>query len=297
MSPSQHPPLEYGSDHPALAAARRFGADPFALLGLVLFISIVLVTLLGLAFSRASPFDIVGGPHAEPFVTPGLRLGTDYLGRDLVIGLWLGGIPTLTVAFLSALIATALGAMVGALAGYFGGIVDQVLMRVTEFFQILPALLFAMVLVGLFGASVITLSVVIGLVSWPPCARIARAEFLRIRSEDYVRAARSHGASHVYIIFRVIFPNALAPLLVTGTLTVGLAILFESGLSFLGLGDPNVMSWGLMIGTNREWMLEAWWPVAFPGLAIFITVLSICLIGDGLNDALNPRLAHEQGDA
>ena len=167
---------------------------------------------------------------------------------------------------------------------------DVLLMRFTEFFQVLPALLFAMVLVTLFSPSLTMIAIAIGVVSWPQTARLTRAEFMKIKNLEYVTAARAIGAKNGRIMWRVILPNALPPLIVSATLTVGVAILFEAGLSFLGLGDPNTMSWGLMIGSNREYILQAWWPVTFPGVMIFLTVFAVSLIGDGLNDAFNPKL-------
>jgi peptide/nickel transport system permease protein len=163
-------------------------------------------------------------------------------------------------------------------------------MRVTEFFQVLPPLLFAMVLVALFSPSLPTVAIAIGVVSWPQTARLTRAEFLKIRHLEYVTAARSIGANSRLIMWKVILPNALPPLIVSATLIVGVAILFEAGLSFLGLSDPNIMSWGLMIGSSRQYIIDSWWAVTFPGAAIFVTVLSVSLIGDGLNDAFNPKL-------
>lgn len=183
-----------------------------------------------------------------------------------------------------------IGVSIGAMSGYFGGRVDNALMRFTEFFQVLPALLFAMVLVTLFSPSLTIIAIAIGVVSWPQTARLTRAEFLKIKRLEYVTAARAIGAQNGRIMWRVILPNALPPLIVSATLTIGVAILFEAGLSFLGLGDPNTMSWGLMIGANRAYILTAWWPVTFPGIAIFLTVFAVSLIGDGLNDAFNPKL-------
>jgi peptide/nickel transport system permease protein len=163
-------------------------------------------------------------------------------------------------------------------------------MRITEFFQVLPALLFAMVVITLFSPSTLTTAIAIGIVLWPQTARLTRAEFLRIRELEYVTAARSIGARNGRIMWKVILPNALPPLIVSATLTVGVAVLFQAGLSFLGLDDPNTMSWGLMIGTNRQYILDAWWPVTLPGVAIFLTVFAVSLVGDGLNDAFNPKL-------
>jgi peptide/nickel transport system permease protein len=155
---------------------------------------------------------------------------------------------------------------------------------------VLPALLFAMVVVTLFSPTLVTVTIAIGIVIWPGTARLTRAEFLKVRSLEFVRAERAIGAGDGRIIWKVILPNAFPPLVVSATLAVGSAILFEAGLSFLGLGDPNQMSWGLMIGSSRPYVLTSWWAVTFPGAAIFVTVLAVSLIGDGLNDALNPKL-------
>ena len=282
--------LEYQAESPAREAWRMFRSNIPALVGVVMLMVIVLATLYGALFYGGDPFDIVWAPHEPPGVTPEFPMGTDYLGRDIVAGLLTGGGPTLTVGLAAAAITMGIGISMGALAGYYGGWVDNLLMRITEFFQVLPTLLFAMVLVTLFSPSLLTIAMAIGVVSWPQTARLTRAEFLKIKELEYVTAARAIGARNKRIIWTVILPNAAPPLIVSATLTIGVAILFEAGLSFLGLGDPNVMSWGLMIGANREYILDAWWPVTFPGLAIFFTVFAVSLIGDGLNDAFNPKL-------
>ncbi len=282
--------LEHKAESPALEAWRMFRRNVPALVGVVLLALIVGATLYGTFFYGGDPFDIVWAPHEPPGMTPEFPLGTDYLGRDIITGLLTGGGPTLAVGLAAAAITMGIGISLGALAGYYGGWVDNLLMRVTEFFQVLPALLFAMVLVTLFSPSLLTIAAAIGVVSWPQTARLTRAEFLKIKELEYVTAARAIGAKNRRIIWKVILPNAAPPLIVSATLTIGVAILFEAGLSFLGLGDPNVMSWGLMIGANREYILDAWWPVTFPGLAIFLTVFAVSLIGDGLNDAFNPKL-------
>lgn len=275
---------------PAREAWRAFRRNVPAVAGALALAVIAGATLWGTLVFEGDPFDIVWAPHERPGAAADFPLGTDYLGRDIVAGLLAGGGPTLAVGLSAAAITMVIGVAMGALAGFYGGWADNLLMRVTEFFQVLPALLFAMVLVTLFSPTLFTIAMAIGVVSWPQTARLARAEFLRIRELEYVAAARAAGAGNARIIWRVILPNALPPLIVSATLTIGVAILFEAGLSFLGLGDPNVMSWGLMIGANREYILDAWWPVTFPGLAIFATVFSVSLVGDGLNDAFNPRL-------
>ncbi len=272
---------------PSYEALRVFARNLSALAGVLLLAVILAVTIFGPMIMEADPFEIAGAPMTPPGADA--VLGTDYLGRDVLTGMVYGGRATLLVGVVAAVLSMAIGLTVGALAGYYGGWIDETLMRITEFFQVLPTLLFAMVLVTLFSPSLATISVAIGVVSWPGTARLARGEFLRLKRREYVLAERVIGAGDARIIWRVILPNALAPLIVSATLAIGMAILFEAGLSFLGLGDPNIMSWGLMIGSNRPYILTAWWAVTLPGAAIFLTVLAVSLIGDGLNDALNPN--------
>ena len=278
------------SQHPLVEAARAFRQSWAGVLGFILLVAILFMAFAGPHIYGVDPFEIVWAPLTPPGDTETAPLGTDYLGRDILAGLLHGGAATLYVGLSAGLITITIGILVGAFAGFYGGAVDEMLMRVTEFFQVLPALLFAMVLVTLFTPSIFVVSAAIGVVSWPTTARLTRAEFLKIRNLEYVKAARSIGAKNQRIIWRVILPNALAPLIVSATLTIGVAILFEAGLSFLGLGDPNAFSWGLMIGSGREHILDAWWTVTLPGVMIFITVLGFSLVGDGLNDAFNPKL-------
>ena len=273
---------------PFAAMLRQFCRSPAGVAGAVVLLLLILVTLFGPSLYGIDPLDIAG----MPFTPPGADawLGTDYLGRDILAGLIHGGRATLAVGGTAALITVVIGVAIGALSGFFGGAVDTALVKLTEFFQILPPLLFAMVLVTLFGQTLTTITIAIGVVSWPTAARLTRAEFLRLRNLDFVKASRAAGAGNGHLILRVVMPNALPPIIVSATLAIGVAILFEGGLSFLGLGDPNTMSWGLMIGQNRNYVLDSWWTVTFPGAAIFIAVLAISLIGDGINDAINPRL-------
>lgn len=266
-----------------------FVRNPAAVAGTVLLLVIIVVSIFGPMIYQVDPFEIVAAPMTEPF-TSDAWLGSDYLGRDVLTTIIYGGRDTLVVGAVAALIAAAIGISLGALGGYYGRWVDETVMRVTEFFQVLPALLFAMVAVALFTPTLITVTLAIGIVIWTGTARLTRAEFIKYRQSDFVRAERSIGARNRRIIWKVILPNALPPLIVIIALSVGSAILFQAGLSFLGLSDPNRMTWGLMIGSNREYILSSWWAVTFPGIAIFLTVLSISLIGDGLNDALNPKL-------
>ncbi len=266
----------------------QFARHPTGMIGLLILALVAAASLIGPAWYGVDPFDTAAAPFTPP--GPDAPLGADYLGRDVLAGLLVGGRTSLAVGLVAASLSVVVGVVVGAGAGWFGGAVDRVLMKVTEFFQVLPTLLFAMVLVTLFGARLTIVTFSIGVVSWPPVARLTRAECLRIRSLDFVRAAIAGGAGPAYLITRVVLPNALAPIVVAASLATGTAILFEGGLSFLGLGDPNVMSWGLMLGQNREYLLDAWWAVTFPGAAIFLAVLAVSLLGDGITDAANPRL-------
>ncbi len=275
---------------PTKEAWRVFRRNKAALVGLALLCFVGLVMLIGPSWYGVNPFDLAGAPFTPPFETRATWLGTDYLGRDILAGMLVGGRATVIVGLFAASLTVTIGLVVGSLAGYFQGWVDELLTRLTELFQVLPPLLFAMVLVTLFSPTLLTVALAIGLVSWTSTARLARAEFMRLRKLEYVSAARSMGASHLRLMLREILPNALPPLIVSATLIIGIAILFEAGLSFLGLSDPNIMSWGLMIGSNRRNILECWWAVTFPGLAIFATVLGVSLVGDGLNDALNPKM-------
>ncbi len=277
------------ADSPTVEALRMFLRNPSAIAGLLMLGLILLVAIVGPMVYPADPFEIRAAPLTEPF-TEDAWLGADYLGRDVLTTLIYGGRATLLVGAVAALLSVLIGVTIGALAGFYGGRMDAALMRFTEFFQVLPALLFAMVVVTLFGPTLITVTIAIGIVSWTGTARLTRAEFMKVRGQEFVRAERAIGAGNARLIWKVILPNAFPPLVVSATLAVGGAILFEAGLSFLGLGDPNQMSWGLMIGSSRAYVLTSWWAVAFPGAAIFVTVLAVSLIGDGLNDALNPKL-------
>ena len=271
-------------------AAAMFFRNKAAVLGLALFTGIVVMSIFGPGWYGVDADDMVARPFAPPGDEFGPRLGVDYLGRDVLAGVIVGGRTTLVVGAAAAGMSMTIGLVIGGLAGYYGRWVDAILMRLTELFQVQPPLLFALVRLALFGPSSKTVALAVGLVSWPAAARLTRAEFLKIRELEFVKAARTVGASDLRIMLRTILPNAMPPLIVATALTVGLAILFEAGISFLGLSNNRVVSWGSMIGKNQFYLLDAWWTVTFPGIAIFLTVLSVVLIGDGLQDAFNPKL-------
>lgn len=270
--------------------ARRFRRNKGAVIGLVVLTLISLVALLAPLLVAHSPWDMVQQPFLAPLTTPGLPLGSDALGRDVAAGLVYGARVSMIIGMVATVAALLAGITVGALAGYHGGWVDAVLMRFTELFQAVPGFAFAVVLVAIFEPTVYSIVAAIALVSWPPVARLVRSEFLSLRQREFVQAALLAGQSNTRIIFTQILPNAVSPIVVMGSLMVASAILLESALSFLGLGDPNMMSWGYMVGAARTALRQAWWIAIFPGFAIAITVLALNLVGEGLSDGLNTRL-------
>lgn len=266
----------------------RFARHRIAAVAAVVLACIALVAVFGPFLYDVDPFDMVGRPFQPPFGDP--LLGTDVSGRDILSGLIHGASVSLAVGVVSTLMATCVGVIFGALAGYYGGWWDELLMRVTDFFLTIPSFILAVVLVAIFSPTLKSVTIAIALVSWPSVARLMRAEYLQHRSREYVQACQSMGMSDLKIIFVHILPNAIPPVVVVSSLMVATAILTESGLSFLGLSDPNAVSWGYMIGAARSSLRTAWWLVAIPGLTIVVTVLAINLVGEGVNDALNPRL-------
>jgi peptide/nickel transport system permease protein len=276
-----------------LEGFKRFAQNRGAAIGLVILMIVVLTAVLGPLIYTDSPWRMVQRPFLPPFTVDGLPLGTDALGRDVMAGLVYGARVSLLVGLVSTVVALLIGVPIGAAAGYFGGLVDDALMRFTEFFQTIPSFALAIVLLAIFQPSLSYVILAIAIVSWPPVARLVRGEVLSLRSREYVEAATLSGQSTLQIITRQILPNALPPIIVLASLMVATAILLESSLSFLGLGDPNVMSWGYMIGTARTVIRTAWWLSFIPGVAILLTVLAMNLIGEGLNDALNPRLSRK----
>ncbi|WP_241911864.1 ABC transporter permease [Telmatospirillum siberiense] len=263
--------------------------NPTALAGLLILLTFVALAVFAGVLYPQDPLDMVGAPLLWPGQDPEFLLGTDSMGRDVAAGLAHGARASLLVGAISAVIGLFIGTLVGAIGGYFGGVVDDLLVRLTEFFQTIPTMLLAIVIVAIAEPSIGMISLAIGVGSWPTIARLTRAQFRSLREADFVMAARSLGYGDARIIFREILPNALAPIIVTASVMVASAVLTESALSFLGMGDPNVVSWGNMIANGRELLRTAWYLTALPGGAISLAVLSLNLVGDGLNDVLNPR--------
>jgi peptide/nickel transport system permease protein len=267
--------------------------NPSGAIGLVILVIAIVVAAFGPWIFPNSPWRMVQRPFLPPFTLSAVPLGTDALGRDVFAGIIYGARVSLLVGLVSTLVALVVGVPLGALAGYFGGRIDDALMRFTELFQTIPSFALAIVLVAIMQPSIYSIVASIAIVSWPPVARLVRGEVLSLRSREYVQAAIVTGQTTSWIIWREILPNALSPVIVLASLMVATAILLESSLSFLGLGDPNLISWGYMVGAGRTVVRQAWWITVFPGIAILISVLGLNLVGEGLNDALNPRLARD----
>jgi peptide/nickel transport system permease protein len=269
---------------------QRYRTNRAAVLGLGVFGTVAATAIVGPLLYRSDPWAFATRPFLWPGDRPGFPLGSDAMGRDVLAGVIHGAWVSLLIGLTATAASVGIGTTIGACAGYFRGRVDDALMRLTEVFQTIPNFVFVIVLVTIFKPSIRTIVLAIAIVSWPPIARLVRAEFLTLRQREFVQACIVLGMSEPRIIWRQILPNCLAPVIVLGSIMVATAILVEAGLAFLGLGDPNVMSWGKMIGDGRGALRTAWYLSAIPGVAILLTVLSLNLVGEGLNDALNPRL-------
>ena len=267
----------------------RFSKNKSAVFGLIILFLVILMAVIANWIYPDDPFRLAGKPMSSPG-TNGFLLGSDTLGRDVAAGIDHGAKTSILIGLLATIAAVFIGIIFGALAGYYGGVIDDALMRVTEIFQTIPSFVFAILLVAIMKPSIESIVIAITVVSWPAVARLVRGEFMSLKNREFVQACHTLGMNDSRIMMREILPNCLSPVIVIGSLMVATAILIESGLAFLGLGDPNIMSWGFQIGAGRTMLRSAWWVCTFPGIAILITVLAINLVGEGLNDAFNPRL-------
>ena len=270
---------------------RRLAKSLTFMVGAGLLLAMLVMALLGPWLYPQGPWTVVGAPMTWPGANAAWPLGTDALGRDILAGLLHGARVSLLIGAAATAVALCVGIVVGTLTGYFGGWVDDLLMRLTDAVQTVPPFLLAIVVVLIVNPSVASIVGAIALISWPTVARLVRAEFMRLREADFVSACRLMGMKSVRIIFVQMLPNAVPPIVVSSSIMVASAILIESGLAFLGLGDPNVISWGTMVGLGRSDLRAGWYLVVIPGLAIMLSVLALNLLGDGLNDALNTRLS------
>ena len=264
--------------------------NPASLLSLAFILFLLVLAAVGPTLYHTDPFgltmDIAQAPSGAHL------LGTDDLGRDVLAGMLEGVKISLIVGFSAALAATVFGIVIGSIAGFAGGWLDLIIMRVAEFFQVMPSFILAVLIVALIGPGLTRIVLVIAVLSWPQTARFARAEVLRVSQLDFVNAVRCLGISNVRILFTEILPNSVGPALAVSTLIMAQAILLEASLSFLGLSSPDVISWGRMLSAGQNYLSTAWWLSVFPGLAILLTVLAFNLLGDALADVMNPRHAN-----
>ena len=268
---------------------RRFVRSRLALASLIY---IGLITFIAIAAPLLSRYDPNGVDLIHRLSPPDAlhRFGTDDLGRDVMTRMMYGARVSLTIAFSATALSLIVGSFLGALAGYYGGVIDWIVSRLIEIVLCFPFLFLILGIVALFNPSMTTILVALGLTSWTTEARFIRGEFLKVREMDFAQAARASGARDSRIIFRHLLPNSLAPVLVAASFGVANAILFESALSFLGLGvAPPMASWGSILAIAEEFIDYAWWLVIFPGLAIFTTVAAFNIVGDRFRDALDPR--------
>jgi peptide/nickel transport system permease protein len=269
--------------------ARRFLRSPEGMTGLVMILFLATVALTAPLLVPGDPLAIAGPPLLQPFVDPAFPLGTDRLGRDVLAGLAHGARASLAVGIAAAAMALAFGALMGTVAGFAGGLIDEALMRVVDAFQIVPGFLLALAFVSVTGASLPVVILAIALGAWTGPARLARAEVLSIRERDYVAAARVIGMHPLEIALREVLPNALPPVLALSSVIVAGAVLTEAALSFLGLGDPNIVTWGSMIAEGRNVLRSAPFLSIVPGLGLVVAVLGVYLFAEGLSEALAGR--------
>ncbi|MDU8357507.1 MULTISPECIES: ABC transporter permease [Pseudomonas syringae group] len=272
---------------------QRFVAQRGALFSSLFLLVLAVLALAAPWLGVESPWAMTAKPLLAPFTVAEHWLGSDMLGRDIASGMLYGARMSLAVAALASLATLLVGLSVGALAGYVGGWLDELLMRIAEFFQIVPQLVLAVILVSVLEPSLWSVVLGIALVAWPSVARLVRSEVLSLRQREFVLAAQVLGQRPLAIIATQILPNALSPLLVTMTFVMATAILTEAALAFLGLGDPEAMSWGYMINASRNMLRQAWWMSLLPGLAIMFCVLAVNRIGEGLRIAFEPPRRNE----
>ncbi|MDP2753208.1 MAG: ABC transporter permease [Nitrospirota bacterium] len=269
---------------------KRFSRNRLSVIGAVTVLLLITISLLAPFIAPYDPTAIdVRHTLSPPSKTH--LLGTDELGRDLLSRIIWGSRVSLKVGFVAVGIAIVIGIVIGAIAGFYGGKVDAILMRFVDIMLAFPTFFLILAVIAILEPNIFTIMAVIGITSWMDVARLVRAEFLSLKERDFVGAARAVGVSDTRLIFRHILPNALSPVFVAATFGVAGAILIESGLSFLGLGvQPPDPSWGNILTAGKDNIEIAWWLSLYPGLAILITVLSYNLVGEGLRDALDPRL-------
>lgn len=271
---------------------RLLARNRLTLSGLIFILVLAAVAVLA-PWLAPNPAQALGQPNVMEQLlppAPGRWLGTDDLGRDLLSRIIYGARISLQTGTMVILLAMAVGVPLGAVAGYVGGAVDEVIMRITDVFLGFPSLLLALAIASVLGPGLTNAMIAVAVTWWPWYTRLVRAQTVSLREQAFVEAARAQGVPHARIIFRHILPNTISPVIVQASMDVGYAILTAASLSFVGLGaQPPAPEWGLMVATGRRYFLEQWWYATFPGLAIFLTVFAFNLFGDGLRDVLDPR--------
>jgi len=270
----------------------RFRRNPLAMIGLFIALALVAMAIFAPWIAPHDPITQSLADRLQPPGTPGHLLGTDDFGRDILSRILYGSRITLYIVLLVILTAPIFGLIIGTVAGYFGGWVDEALMRITDIFLAFPKLILALALVAVLGPGMVNAVLAIAITSWPPYARVARAETLTVRNSDYIAAVKLQGAGPLRVIWGHVVPMCLPSVIIRVTLDMAGVILTAAGLGFLGLGvQPPMPEWGLMISAGRKFLFEQWWVATMPGLAIFIVSLGFNLLGDGLRDVLDPRSA------
>lgn len=258
-------------------------------MGLIFFALVLLVVIFAPSLAPFDPYDL-GDDLLVPPGTNGHWLGTTNMGQDVLSMIIYGSRASLAIGIVSALISGVIGTLLGAFAGFYGGKVDKVVSEIINIFLMIPTFFLILIIVALFGSSMINVMLVIGLTSWPSNARMMRVQAMSIKERTFVKSAISMGETKRQVLFKYIIPNGLFPIIANTTMGVAKAILTEASLSFLGLGDPNVISWGQMIYEGKQYLATGWWMSTFAGLFIMLIVMIFYMIGDGLNFALNPKM-------
>ncbi len=261
-------------------------------LGFYGIIFLLLIVILAPVITNQDPF-FYGPDILSKVGENGHLMGTNNMGQDVYSMMIYGTRTSLKVAIISAFISGALGVLIGGIAGYFGGAVDQVISEIINIFMMLPTFFLILLIIALFGSGITNVMIVIGLTTWPSNAKLMRAQALSLRERTFVKSAIAMGESNTQILFKYIIPNGIFPVIANTTMGMSNAILTEAGLSFLGLGDPNVISWGQMIYAGKPYITSAWWIATFPGIAITLTVIIFYLLGDGINHVLDPKYMHK----
>ncbi len=271
------------------AFKKELGRNSQLRTGLILLIILLVGAIGAPLFATHDPFKLYDSIRVAPGVD-GFWFGTDNLGRDIYSQILYGARTSLEIGIIAAAISAVVGTLLGGIAGYFGGAVDKVILEFINIFVMTPSFFLILIIVAMFGSNIRYVMIVIGLTSWPGNARLMRAQAISLRERTFVRAAQAMGEGRASIMFRHIIPNGIFPIIANTTMQISGAILTEAGLSFLGLGDPNVISWGQMISAGKQYLVKCPWISAIPGIFVVITVLTFFMIGEGLNRFISPKM-------